>query len=155
MNAHAANKNYLIIFNSVCAHIYIYIGFCICIYMHFARQIRDISAVFTPRCVIYPVVNGFFFFILPCSFHIREQRRDTESLLHVRRLSCFQKPCDFSERNISICSRVAIIPENYCYCYATTFSTVSRFADAVIRRNLQTPPCWKYPRLKMYRLWNY
>jgi len=29
--------------------------------MCFARQLRDISAVFTPRCVIYPVVNGFFF----------------------------------------------------------------------------------------------
>lgn len=112
-------------------------------YMCFARQLRDISAVFTPRCVIYPVVNGFFFFILLCSFHIREQHRDTESLLHVRRLSCFQKPCDFSERNISICSRVAIIPENYCYCYATIFSTVSRFAD-VIRQ--------KFTKIYRYRL---
>jgi len=30
-------------------------------HMCFVRQIRDISTVFTPRCVIYPVVNGFFF----------------------------------------------------------------------------------------------
>lgn len=122
--------------------------------MCFVRQVRDISAVFTPRCVIYPVVNGFFF-ILPCSFHIREQHRDTESLLHVRRLSCFQKPCDFSKRNISICSRVAIIPENYCYCYATIFSAVSRFADTVIRQNFTDIARiyryrLKYPKLKMY-----
>lgn len=119
--------------------------------MCFARQIRDISAVFTPRCVIYPVVNGFFHSTVFLSYP-GTACRDTESLLHVWRLSCFQKPCDFSERNISICSRVAIIPENYCYCYATIFSAVSRFADTVIRQNFTRIYTYrlKYPELKMF-----
>jgi len=66
----------------------------------------------------------------------------------VRRLSCFQKPCDFSKRNISICSRVAIIPENYCYCYATISGAASRFAGIPIHQNF-------HQNFYMYILYTY
>lgn len=65
--------------------------------VHSAHYVRVISAAFTPRCVIYPVVIGFFFHSTVFLSYPGISAGDTESLLHVRRLSCFQKPCDFFE----------------------------------------------------------